>query len=602
MFFATIFSNDLDNPVFIAQYKVIDLNIFWGLNGGVKTYDFKVALPFLRAMSLYNILDGKRIVVTDTAGDRPVCDGFLIGKELKRDGISFDCQGFWFRHSDLLYAFDDTVQDNNALDTEQGTLSYGADGDGRVYFRDTGQDFSDWAWGDKKYGKAHIIITNTDGTITYGWLREANPFSLGVGNSAIAVMKTKDLLGGDLSNHKFAGASVTGKTPLSYTVYASGTNNLTSGGRMIFNEGTYTASFTDTGQSFSSYANTTRATHTIQVWNDDDTVSFGFIGGAYTKTNSNDSVKVYQDVDLTTYGWLGEDPQADATRKFPYQYEVKLTYNYYSTSDVIKDMIDVAIPAISGDTSCIEETDTVIGFWEPPIDDGGFYPSEGIDKLASFSDSQNREWIYWLENTPFNGASPRKPIAHFEPVRDSGDIDWVIEEWMLSGDDVASSDASELRNSIGVIYKDIENDNVIAFSPESGRYEDYDSITQYWEREAIVAGGDSTAEVAELYGELYLNKYKRPILSRAVSIRNPYIHDRFGARYAPWSPIKYGKPYFRIGGLYPKYNSLTENEDGSTVGIAIEMEYSSSDNELKIYLDLESSEIDAIIARTEMAG
>ena len=80
--------------------------------------------------------------------------------------------------------------------------------------------------------------------------------------------------------------------------------------------------FQDDGQDFSDWETTSGdAAYMIVVTNSDSTVSWGYLGAAFTTTNTNDSVHVYTDKALTTAGWNGDDPSG----KTPSSYEIRKT-------------------------------------------------------------------------------------------------------------------------------------------------------------------------------------------------------------------------------------------------------------------------------------
>lgn len=81
-----------------------------------------------------------------------------------------------------------------------------------------------------------------------------------------------------------------------------------------------TNAFQDDGQDFEDYETTDgEAAYIIVIVNSDSTKTWGYLGGpAYTTTNTDDSIPVYQDYTLETAGFNGADP----TSKTPSTYEV----------------------------------------------------------------------------------------------------------------------------------------------------------------------------------------------------------------------------------------------------------------------------------------
>ena len=476
-----LYTNNLDSPEFVMDLtnNAEDIRLIWQIHGGLVSIEMPIGMNSVAAYDFYERYTGYRVVVLDNSLDVPVADAFITEISLTATGVRVVCNGFWWRHYDQLYAFDETAKAAN--DNDDSNLTYNPVANS---FRDTEQDFSDFA--------------------------SVSPPSL----------------------------------------------------------------------------------YKISVFNDNNTTSWGYIGGVFS---DDTAVYVYQDYDLTTAGWNGEDPSG----KTPQSYVVVLVYNYYTTSEIVIDALTNEVPAISTDYSSIDDTGTVIGFWSPPLEDGGMYPAEVIEKLASFSDSNNAQWNYWLENLPLDGVLPQKPKAHFAAQLNDGTANYNIYKWMLAGNsDSATRNIQELRNSVRVIYRDME-DGESAIAPETGPLEDAASMTKYWRREIFASAGDAYEEIAETYAGLYLSKYKDALLSRPVTITSPWIYDEKGSRVPLWHPIKHGQSYFRLADLFPTPDMFSESWNRTTAGQAIEMEYSYKQNELRIFLDTESNELDALVARMD---
>lgn len=306
---------------------------------------------------------------------------------------------------------------------------------------------------------------------------------------------------------------------------------------------------------------------------------------------------MYTDYNLTTPGWNGEDP----TGKTPISYNIYITYDYWTTSECIEEALTNEVPSISISHINIDDTGTVVGRYRPPSEEGGMYPAEFIEKMASMSDSDNNQWNYWLVNNNFDNGLPQKPIPYFKSqvlgdYPATSPFDWLIENFAVAKDDVAAREMFELRNHVRIIFRDMAEDDLISITDVAS---DEDSISDYWRREAIISGGDNTIETAEYYRDLYLNDYKDPVMGLPIEIQSSVIRDKYGRPYSLWSPIKYNKSYFRHKNLFPEYGMTSRNQDGIFTGQAMSMEYTYSDNTLRINLDTESNELDAVIARID---
>jgi hypothetical protein len=365
-------------------------------------------------------------------------------------------------------------------------------------------------------------------------------------------------------------------------------------GNLAYDPGATTDTFQDDGQDFSDWEPSgPTAEYEISIVNADGTITYAFIGSAFTTTNSNDSINVYTDYELNTSGWNGDSPSG----KTPSSYTISLVYDAKTTSEVIKEALTDEVPVLSSDQSNIDETNTVIGGWETPIEEGGMYPSVFIEKMASFSDTSNRQWNYWVANQRFDVTSPQKGVPHFEAQVNSGSFDWDIENWMISaGNPMATRSIEEMRNHVRIIYRDMEDDDLITITDAA---QDNDSQDKYWRREAVVSGGDAVPSVAEKYRDLYLNKFKDALMAEPIVISAPYILRRSGARVPLWTPIKESKSYFRLSELFPSLDLFDSSWDRLRSGQAMSMEYESVSNTLRVHLDQESNELDALIARMD---
>jgi len=348
-----------------------------------------------------------------------------------------------------------------------------------------------------------------------------------------------------------------------------------------------TNNFTDDGQDFSEWETTSGdAVYEIEITNDDDSITWGFAGAS---SNSGQTIAVYQDYALTTAGFNGADP----TDKTPSVYEITKCYDHKTTTEIVKEALG-EVDFISDNQNNIDETNTVIGFWEPDIEQGGMYPSELIDKLTSMSDSQNRQWNYYVVNGRLDGVKPTLPIPYFKPQTTDSRADWIIKKWMTKSSS-ATRNINELRNNVRIIYRNMADSNYLTITDAA---ENTDSQSTYWEREAIISGGDSVPDVANTYRDMYLGKYSQPQMGRPIEISSPYIYNDALQKQPLWFPIKYGKSYFTFD-LFASITDLTSRIDGIKSGQATTMEYSVGDNNLRLVLDTQDNRLDALLSRID---
>jgi len=275
------------------------------------------------------------------------------------------------------------------------------------------------------------------------------------------------------------------------------------------------------------------------------------------------------------------------------EYYVNVVTDTDSTSEVLKDILTTNVPAISSDQDHIGETNTVIGFWEPP--DEGMFPGDVIQMLAALSDTNDAQWNYWLLNGPLDGINPAKPVPYFKAQVNDGTFNWQI--WrrdLTQGSLVLSRDISQLANDVQVLHTDPKG-----YLAVTAAGTDSDSDADYWTREAHITIGDCEDDVAPYYRDLYLDKYKQPLLQYEFTISAGSIMDNNQSKWPIWMPIKRGGGYMRMNDILPDSVLFDTSWDRLRVGQIMEMQYSSKDNSLNVSLDQESFAIDAVISRMD---
>jgi hypothetical protein len=275
------------------------------------------------------------------------------------------------------------------------------------------------------------------------------------------------------------------------------------------------------------------------------------------------------------------------------QYYVQTVTDTDSTSDVIKDALTNNVPFVSSTQSNIDETSTVIGFWEPP--DEGIFPGDLIQKMAALSDSSNNQWNYYLVNQQLQGAIPQLPLPYFKAQVDDGTFDWQVwKKDLAKGSFSMTRSISKLANDVQVIYTD--EDGYLSITSAAT---DSTSQSDFWTREAHIDVGDVPDVAATQYRDLFLNKFKQPMLRYEIQISAPKITNSNGARVPLWNVIKESGGYLRVNDLFPDSTLLSSSWDRKRIGQIMEAEYSGADNTLRVVLDQESNRADAILARIE---
>ncbi len=95
--YGRVYTNDLDAPVCLDEFssEIEDLTINWALHGGFQSAEVVLNCSYTKAYLYYRRFMGKRAVIDDHVGDRPVGDGFITSARMRRSGVTFTINGFW---------------------------------------------------------------------------------------------------------------------------------------------------------------------------------------------------------------------------------------------------------------------------------------------------------------------------------------------------------------------------------------------------------------------------------------------------------------------------------------------------------------------------
>jgi hypothetical protein len=231
-------------------------------------------------------------------------------------------------------------------------------------------------------------------------------------------------------------------------------------------------------------------------------------------------------------------------------------------------------------------------YWR--LSDTGIYPGDLIRKLSVMSNNNLAQWNYWVESQVFDGVTPRKPIAHFQPQVNDGTFDWQIWKRDLARDSLTMERSIEdLANKVLVIYRDVAGNerSLTEWATDS------DSVNKFWTREVIKSGGEMVPDAARQYRELYLSKYAEPMLKRSFTIGAPRIMDAGGSRWPLWRVIAEGGGYLRFNDLYPASELVYQSWDRARIGQIMTAEYDDQQATLRIVLDTEDERLDRMLAR-----
>ena len=656
---AHLYDNDLSSPAFIKNLtgRVRDIRLLWELHGGLQAVELEWAGTLAEAFDFYQQYVGYRLLVADSYCDTPVADGFITGLALGVTGVHILANGAWFRHYDQLYNFDTTVQDY-----QQGTLSYESGNEfrdtgqdfsdwdtasGSAAYQivvtnigepnqevsstiDTDNDFATSGglvdrvhYGQRfvpsesgKLAKVSVKLKKTGaptGSIQIQILVASAgapggiagpPGSVVVASGAVAASSLStsyawvDFTWGSNGPTLYADAAYFIKIYTTDYTYSDGVTEIVLGSDADGSSGDTLLKYNPLGSPGWTTVGTDHSSNYRIYTCTENTITWGFLGTV--GAGGNTYIKVYEDWDLGAngLGWFGPDVSTLA----PIAYEVVAAYAPKSTGDIVKEAVNDPslgeVPVMASSQDNIDDPGTVIGFWEPPIEEGGMYPGELIEKLASWSDGSNQQWNYWTKNQPFDGVLPQKPLPYFKAQLSDGSYDYQIYRWMLRPGSLSMErNIQELRNTLKVIFRNMEQGDSLDVVPTDSWLTDSDSVSNYWTREVFITAGDSVPAVADQYGDLYLDKFKDALLGKSITITAPFILDDGGNQWPLWYPCKLSKSYFRFVDFYPDAALFDESWNRKTCAQATTMEYSSRNNSLRLVLDLEDNALDALLAR-----
>lgn len=264
-----------------------------------------------------------------------------------------------------------------------------------------------------------------------------------------------------------------------------------------------------------------------------------------------------------------------------------------TTSEVIKDILTDECPGVNSDQTNIDETSTDPSPWQTAEN---AYPGELIPRLGAMSDSQHREWYFWLKSGLLSGSTPQKPVPYFKP-QDLETIDfWFdLRDFSPLGFELSPS-LMELANDVRVMYRDSAGSQ-----QQTSSATDSLSQSKYWLQEVWdVPIATVPPTVANQYRDMYLARYKNPQQSFSFRI-NGWVWDKMGTRHPLWKVIQDFPCNLGVRNLVPE-EVMTAGIDREQVFAVAAARYSYARNELTITPDLEEKTMENLLALWMGAG
>ncbi len=258
-----------------------------------------------------------------------------------------------------------------------------------------------------------------------------------------------------------------------------------------------------------------------------------------------------------------------------------------TTSQQIKDMLTKECPAVSANQENIEETGTQNHPWQTAEN---AYPGDLIPRLAAMSDSEHREWYFYLKSPPLQGAILGRPVPYFKPQELETVHFWFGREDCPPDGLELSPSLLELANDVRIMYQDSAGTQ-----RQTASAVDEDSKDRYWLREVWnVPVATVPASVAEQYRDMYLDRYKQP--QQSLSFRlNGWIRSATGIRQSLWKVIQNFPCNIGIYDLMPEAAILGGIDRRQVFAVAA-AQYSYASNTLTITPDLEEKVMENLLA------
>jgi hypothetical protein len=266
-----------------------------------------------------------------------------------------------------------------------------------------------------------------------------------------------------------------------------------------------------------------------------------------------------------------------------------------TSSAVIEASLGGFVPVVSPDYSGIEETGFTLnatGTWD--LSEYGMYPGDIIVKLLSMSNSDLKQWNYWVQSAPLRGTIPQRPTAHLEEQVDDGTFNWQISKADLGADALTMErNLDDFASSVLVVYRDIVDNeqSLTTWATEA------DAASAFWTREVVLSGGEMVPDGATQYRDMMLAKLKDPVLARSFLITSSRIKDDAGTAWPLWYPIKRGGGYLRINDLFPMADVFYRSSNSRHIGQIMTAEYDDTQHSLRISLDTSDDRADALLAQ-----
>jgi hypothetical protein len=558
---AILYSNSTASPAYERILRrTSNFRILWSIPGGTQTIEFDHALSDTEAFDFFASDIGKRVVLADQFLDRPVAEGNIYTIDIVPQGAHVVARGFWARHFDEYYVADPTdtwsTSDliDDAISTYVPALSNTTSG-----IHETNTVIGVWEPPDEGIFPGDLIVK-------MGALSDSDLETVASDTVTIDTDNDFSTTDGTDDRERYAQKFTPTKTGTVSQVKVKLKKTGSPNGKIRVN----------VPESLGGLPTSTR------------------IGNLSTAVNASSLTTSYVEY---TFTWNSGPPRVIENRDY---FLLVRTLNYTYADGVTEIIIGSDADGGSGNL-----------FYKKDPDADPEWTLVGANHSINYSIAMagNKQWNYWVASEPFDGVLPQKPTGHFEGQVNSGDFDWQIRKGDLrKGSLTSTRDITQLANDVQVIF------TMIGVTTDSGSWltitssaTDSDSQDDYWKKEIHLTGGSlpedsagsETSAIADQYRDLYLDKFKEPMLRTEFTVSAPHIQDNYGSRWPLWTPIKRNGGYIKITDLFPIGEMLDESWNRKTTGQIMEMEYSSSTNELRVAYDLESNEVSAILARME---
>ena len=330
------------------------------------------------------------------------------------------------------------------------------------------------------------------------------------------------------------------------------------------------------------------------------------------------------------------------------------------TDVIIKDILTDSMSYDSTDQSNIDASSISAVGWTPELMIGS-WPGDAIKELTLIGDSNDKIMDFYFVDQAFSGTQAQAPLPYLKSRSLTASPDWVfsVEDlaqggrqlgrhiWDLKSDvyigygrlagthdggngshtlidgsedfitdgvrpgdrvvnitDDTVYEVAEVTNLTTLTFTNNtsaawDNDDVFSINLREPKWTAVNSpaTTDYWSRVYKEVYMEMEQTQAEQYRDQLYTTYKDAVLQQAYIVSAPTIKDYNGVRHPLWRVFMGDSYYFRADNLFVDEAVFTDSDDRTNSFMAVSMDYTYSDNRLRVVPSTNDSRLDAMLAQ-----